>query len=395
MDFRFTEEEEAFRKELRQFLRKEIPPEWDDLYQDTYTEAALDRQLRRKLGEKGRRTMAWPKEYGGQGASPMQQLIYKEELVYNGAKRSDDQGVEYIGPTIILHGTEEQKRYHLPRIASGEEWWCQGFSEPEAGSDLASLQTRATLDGDDYVINGRKIWTSHAHLADWMHLLARTDPDAPKHKGISYFLLEIKAPGITVRPLVSMTGRHQHNEVFFDDVRVPRRNRLGEENRGWYVAMSTLDFERSGVEYSAAARRVLERVVEYARETRHDGMALAVDPVVSAKLAERAVEIEVARLLCYRIAWMQGRGLVPNAEASMGKLFGAEVSRRTADTVTEVLGMPSQLLQDSRWAHLRRDVFDYYLDHMMLSIGLIVGSGTPEIQRNIIATRGLGLPRGG
>ncbi len=393
MEFRFTEDEVAFRKELREFLKTEIPPEWNEPQPDIYAEGALEAQIRRKLGEKGWRTMAWPKEYGGQGASFMKQLIYKEEIVYNDAKRMDDQGVDFIGPSIILHGTEEQKKYHLTRIASGEEWWCQGYSEPEAGSDLASLQTRAVEDGDDYVINGQKIWTSYAHLANWMHILTRTDTDAskPKHRGITYFLLDMKTPGITIRPLITMAGHHHFNEVFFDNVRVPKSNMLGELNRGWYVAMSTLDFERSGVEFPAEARRVLEQIVEYAREAKHNGRALIEDQVVSAKLAERAVEIEVSRLLSYRIAWMQGQDLVPNAEASIGKLFGSEISQRLADTVMQVLGLSSQLVEGSKWAAIRGKIEAYYLN----TIATTIYSGTSEIQRNIIATRGLGLPRGG
>ncbi|MEE9199651.1 MAG: acyl-CoA dehydrogenase family protein [Dehalococcoidia bacterium] len=393
MEFRFTEDEVAFRKELREFLKTEIPPEWNEPQPDIYAEGALEAQIRRKLGEKGWRTMAWPKEYGGQGASFMKQLIYKEEIVYNDAKRMDDQGVDFIGPSIILHGTEEQKKYHLTRIASGEEWWCQGYSEPEAGSDLASLQTRAVEDGDDYVINGQKIWTSYAHLANWMHILTRTDTDAskPKHRGITYFLLDMKTPGITIRPLITMAGHHHFNEVFFDNVRVPKSNMLGELNRGWYVAMSTLDFERSGVEFPAEARRVLEQIVEYAREAKHNGRALIEDQVVSAKLAERAIEIEVSRLLSYRIAWMQGQDLVPNAEASIGKLFGSEISQRLADTVMQVLGLSSQLVEGSKWAAIRGKIEAYYLN----TIATTIYSGTSEIQRNIIATRGLGLPRGG
>ena len=398
MDFRFTDEEEAFRRELREFLQKEVPPEWHEKCLDAYTseaaydamDAALDRQLKKKLGEKGWRTMGWPREYGGQGASPMKQLLYKEELVYNGARRGDDHGVETVGPTIILHGTEGQKEYHLPRIARGEVAWCQGYSEPGAGSDLASLQTRAEEDGDDYVINGQKIWTSFAQFADWMFLLARTDPDAPKHRGITFFLADMNQPGFTIRPIHEMAGGRSFNEVFFENVRVPKGNVLGEMNRGWYVAMSLLDFERSGIENPAGARRVLEQLVGYAKETKHNGRTLITDPVISAKLAEMAVEIEVARLLCYRVAWMQGQNLVPNTEASISKVFGTEMVLRLANTGMQILGLRGQVKQGSKWAPLQRFIEHSYL----VSVSFTIGAGTSEIQRNIIATRGLGLPKG-
>ncbi|MFQ5933555.1 MAG: acyl-CoA dehydrogenase family protein [Dehalococcoidia bacterium] len=390
MDFQFTKKEEAFRQELKEFFKNELPAGWHDPQPDIYAEGALEAEMRRKLGQKGWRTMAWPKEYGGQDASPTMQLIYHEELTYNEARKIEDQGTDFVGPTIILHGTGEQKKQHLNGIASGEEWWCQGFSEPEAGSDLAGLQTKAVEDGDDYVINGRKIWTSYAHLANWMHILTRTDPDAPKHRGITYFLLDMKSPGISIRPLITMANQHTFNEVTFDSVRVPKANMLGEKNRGWYVAMSALDYERSGVEFPAAARKLLDRLVKYAQETKVNGKTLGDDPAVAAKLAERAVEIEVSRLLCYRIAWMQGKGEVPNQEASIGKLFGSEISQRLAQTGMELLGLRSQLGEGSKWAVLRGRVEDFYLN----CVPMTIYSGTSEIQRGIIARRGLELPRG-
>lgn len=390
MDFTFTQDEEQFRKELREFLASELPAGWHDPQPDIYAEGRLEAKMRRKLGEKGWRTMAWPEEYGGQDASPMKQLIFKEEVTYNGAHRIEDQGTDFVGPTIILNGTDEQKKEHLTRISSAEAWWCQGYSEPEAGSDLAGLQTRAIEDGDDYVINGRKIWTSYAHLANWMHILTRTDPDAPKHRGISYFLLDMNTPGISIRPLITMAGHHHFNEVTFDNVRVPKQNMLGEKNRGWYVAMSALDYERSGVEFPASAKRILEDLVGYARETRINGKILMDDPVVSTKLAERAVEVEVSRLLSYRIAWMQGQELVPNHEASIGKLFGSEMWQRLARAGMEILGLGCQLAEDSRWAVLKGSIPDFYLN----TVAGTIYSGTSEVQRGIIARRGLGLPRG-
>ena len=390
MEFAFTAEEETFRKELVDFLENELPEGWHDPQPDIYAIGKLEGEMRRKLGERGWRTMAWPREYGGRDASPTMQLIFKEEIGYRGAQRVEDQGVDFVGPTIILHGTEEQKKEHLNRISAGDAWWCQGFSEPEAGSDLAGLQTRAVEDGDDYIINGRKIWTSFAHLANWMHVLTRTDSDAPKHKGITYFLLDMNTPGISIRPLITMAGHHHFNEVTFDNVRVPKQNMLGEKNRGWYVAMSALDYERSGIEYPARARRVLADITEYARETKVNGKTLIEEPQVLAKLTECAIDMEVSRLLCYRIAWMQGQGLVPNHEASIGKLYGSEMWLRVANSCTHILGLGSQLTKDSKWAILDGLVPDFYLQ----VVAGAIYSGTSEIQRGIIARRGLGLPRG-
>ena len=251
-------------------------------------------------------------------------------------------------------------------------------------------RTKAVADGDEYVINGRKIWTSDAHLANWMHILTRTDPDAPKHRGITYFLLEMDTPGISIRPLITMANHHAFNEVTFDNVRVPRENILGELNRGWYVAVSALDFERSAIEFPAGAKKVLDDLIEYSKETTLNGTPLIEDPVILSKLADRAIEIEVSKLLCYRIAWMQGQDMVPNMEASMGKLFGSEVSQNLANTGMQILGLHGQLVSDSKWAALNGRLADMYLD----TISQTIYSGTSEIQRNIIATRGLNLPRG-
>ncbi|HWQ27478.1 MAG TPA: acyl-CoA dehydrogenase family protein, partial [Dehalococcoidia bacterium] len=233
MDFRDTPEEAAFRKEVCEFLDRELPDALRnfDPREDPGALREGLREWRKKLAARGWIAPAWPKEYGGAGLTVMQQFIMNEEFAEHRAPQVGGMGVSMVGPTLIVHGNEEQKKEHLPRILSGEVQWCQGFSEPGAGSDLASLQTRAVRDGDDYIINGQKIWTSGAHMADWMFMLARTDPDAPKHKGISYFLVDMKSPGITVRPLVNMAGSAAFNEVFFDNVRVPARNRVGEENR--------------------------------------------------------------------------------------------------------------------------------------------------------------------
>ena len=255
MDFRFTQEDETFRTDLRQFIADnwEAPPHINEAYNRPAFEAG--RAYEKQLAKRGWLTLAWPKEYGGLAAPHMQQTIFREESAYAIAPGANSQGIYLIGPCIMVHGTEEQKKEYLPSIASGEVVWCQGFSEPGAGSDLASLQTRAVRDGDEYVINGQKIWTSNAHHSDWIHVLCRTDPDAPKHRGITYFLVDMKSPGVEVRPLINMLGEHGFNETYFTDVRVPVSHIVGEVNRGWYAATTTLDFERSGVTWSANGRR--------------------------------------------------------------------------------------------------------------------------------------------
>ncbi len=394
VDIRFTESEESFREEIREFLRTELPDDWDPMGQGSPFSPGqfpFTKELSKKLADKGWLTLAWPEEYGGQARSIMEQLVYREEMSYWGAPGTDlgVGAITWVGPTLMIAGTEEQKREHLPYIAEAERYWCTLYSEPGSGSDLASLQTSATLDGDDYVINGQKIWTSAAHIADWGWLAARTDPDAPKHRGISLFLLDMKSPGVSVRPIVNMAGGHEFNEVFFEDVRIPKTNLVGEENRGWYSLAVALDFERSGVGYSASARRILETLVEYAKETEKNGKPLSEDPIIRGKLAERFVETDVSRWLSYQVAWMQSRGVVPNAEASMSKMYGTELTQRVAATGMDILGMAGQLSQGSKWAPLEGYIQRTYLS----SVSATIAAGTSEIQRDIIARRGLGLPR--
>jgi alkylation response protein AidB-like acyl-CoA dehydrogenase len=282
-------------------------------------------------------------------------------------------------------GTKEQCQRYLPQMLSAEEIWCQGYSEPGSGSDLASLQSRAVRDGDDYVLNGQKIWTSGGHRANWMFLLARTDPDAPKHRGISFFLLDIKnTPGVNVRPLINMANRHHFNEVFFDDVRIPARNLVGEENRGWYVGMTLLDFERSGIGGTASQRRTLERLADVLRNGPSDTRERR-----RLGLANLVVENNVARYLGYRIGDMQSKGLHPNYEASVIKVFQSELSQRIYRFAVNLLGLSGQLVPEQAGAPLGGEAPEGYLT----TIPMTIYSGSNEIQRNIIATRGLGLPR--
>ncbi len=287
-----------------------------------------------------------------------------------------------------MHGNEEQKKEHLGRILSGEVQWCQGFSEPGSGSDLASLHTRAVRDGDDFVINGQKIWTSGAQFAHWMFMMARTDPDAPKHKGISYFMLDMKSPGVSVRPLTNLANQNMFNEVFFEDVRIPAKNLVGELNRGWYIGTTTLDFERSSIGSAVGIRLQLDGLVKYAKEHEGDGTSrTAYMPSIKTELADRYVEANVARLMSYRVVTMQAKGMIPNHEASMTKLFASELNQRIARTGVKVLGLYGQLYGDEAPMKGR------YESSYMTSLSSTIAGGTSEIQRNIIATRGLGLPR--
>ena len=322
----------------------------------------------------------------------MQQLIFNEEMAYHRAPiyRAGN-GIGLIGPTIMIYGTDEQKREYLPGIAKGEVFWAQGFSEPGSGSDLASLQTRAEVDGDDFVINGGKIWTSAAQYASMAFVLCRTDPDAPKHRGISFILVDMKQPGFEVRPLIDMADRHIFNQMFFDNVRAPRKNLVGELNRGWYVAMGTFSFERSGIEWPAAGRRMLEELVEYCREADFSGRRPIDDPMTRQKLADLRIGHDVARYLAYRVTWKMAKGELPDWEASMVKVFVTELNQRLYRTGSDILGM---------YTNFRWDNEKYKLLHGRVARGFLVqpsntiDAGTSEIMRNIIATRGLGLPKG-
>jgi len=386
MDFGFPVELDEFRQELRQFVRTELPSDWVGAEED---EVETSQGIRKKLANRGWLTMAWPKEYGGQDASHVQQLVFNEEMAYNRVPATDN-SISMLGPILMLEGTEEQKQEFLPRISRAEMRWAQGYSEPGSGSDLASLQTRAVEDGDDFVINGTKIWTSGAHHADWIFMMARTDPDAPKHRGISFLLADMKAPGLSIRPIVNMAGIHGFNQLFFDNVRVPKKNLVGEYNRGWYVGARLLDFERSGVQRSAGGQRILEELVQFAKENNWNGQALARRPEIRNRLADMAIEVEVSRMISYRIGDLQSKGEVFNREASVGKAFGSEMQQRLYRTGMNMLGLYGTLYKGSKWSPLQSRIQRGFLS----SFSATIAAGTSEIQRNVIANRGLGLPRG-
>ncbi len=396
MDFRLSPEDEAFRQEVHEFIDKECPKELRERagIGSFMSNAQHFIAWRRKIADKGWVAPAWPKEYGGAGMSIMQQFTYNMETARMRAPSPlfiGGLGVAVLGPTILVYGSEEQKKEYIPGILSGEVMWCQGFSEPGSGSDLASLQTRAVRDGDDYVINGQKIWTTLAHMSKYMLCLARTNPDVPKHKGISYFVIPMDSPGVTVRPLMNMAGSHEFNEVFFDNVRIPAKNRLGEEDRGWYMAVTTLDIERSNIGSAIGQHQSVEDLVDFAKEQKGNGKTvLNSNAKMRYELAERMIEVEASLMLSYRLITMQNRGLIPNYEASATKLYSMELNQRIANTGLKLLGMYGQLADGkSTWSPLGGRLQYTYLR----SVANTIEGGTTEIQKNIVATRGLGLPR--
>ncbi|MBI2872152.1 MAG: acyl-CoA dehydrogenase family protein [Chloroflexi bacterium] len=392
MDFSFTPEEESFRGQVEEFLRRELPADWQEkeglLDYEEADSAIFANEFRKKLAHQGWLTMAWPKEYGGQGASPTRQLVFKEVTSYWDVPASDN-AVNMVGPILMMHGSEEQKRAYLPGISQARWRWAQGYSEPEHGSDLASLETRAVEDGDDFVINGAKVWNGAHGGADMMFLLARTNTEVRKHRGISFFLLDMKSPGITVTKIPMMWGRSRAL-VTFDDVRVPKANVVGEKDMGWYVGAALLDFERSGVQFYAPVKRILDLLIKYGKETRYDNGTVLDRPGIRRELVDCYIESEALKLVCYNIAWMQGQGMVPNKEASVCKIFGPELRQRTYRLGLRMLGPLAQLEPGSKWAPLRGRIENGYL----IAFGGSIGGGTSEVNRNVIAMRGLGLPRG-
>lgn len=389
MEFGWSPEEQAFREEVRAFIRTQLPSNWDEMALTEEEAHQYARRFAKALGERKWRVLHWPREYGGLAYNHWRHLIFSEETAYHRFPGASDMGTGFVGPTLMLFGNEAQKKKFLPSIASAEWHFCQLFTEPGSGSDLSSLQTRAVKDGDDFVVTGQKIFTSGGHWADWGWLGARTDPAAPKHRGISTFMIDMKSPGITIRPLINMTGQHLQNEVFFDEVRVPKENLVGDENRGWYQMASTLDFERARIGWFAGARRALHDLAGFAATTAIGGRVLGKRPEVRSRLAEMAVALDVGRFLAYRTVHILEKGDVPNKEASAAKAFSSEANQKLANLGVTMLGLYGQLRRDSKHAKLRGLMEHMYKETVMYTIG----AGTSEIQRNIIASRGLGLPR--
>ena len=390
MDLNLTPGERQFRDEFREWLKGNVPEEWQGGAAGSEERAEYIKYLRdwqRKLYDGGWAGIAWPKEFGGRGATLMEQAIFQEELARaNAPQLVGTIGLSLVGPTIIALGTPEQKARHLPRILSGEEIWCQGFSEPNAGSDLAALGTKAARDGDAFVVNGQKIWTSFAQMADWCLLLVRTDSEAPKHKGLTCLLTDMRSEGISVRPLRQMSGDSGFNEVFFSNVRVPASQVLGEVDKGWTTAITALMNERAnlGSGIQVVFKRQLEALIARSRTVERNGRPASEDPLVRQKLAQAYLELEILRLNTNRALTSLSKSGVPGAEGSIQKLYWSEMNQRTQQYAQEILGPYGQLKD------FDKGMWEY---GYLRTRGNTIEAGTSEIQRNIIAERVLGLPK--
>ena len=394
MDFDYTPQEEVFRQALRAWLVANPPKGYDPvtflhLHQDARFALQLDWQ--RQLHRAGWVGIHWPKAYGGRGATVMEQTIYRQEMVRARLPEvANFMGIRIAGPTLIHWGTEEQKQRYIPTILNGDEIWCQGYSEPGAGSDIASLQTRAVEEGDDFVINGQKVWTSYAQYARYCLLLARTDLIAPKHKGISCFVVDMQTPGITVRPLRQINGDEEFNEVFFDNVRVPKGNLIGEKNQGWQVAMTTLMFECVTFDVLSPVEAVIQQLIEVVKQGETAVLPLNVDASVRQQVARFYTELQAIKYSSLRQLTRQLHGEPPGPESSLVKLAASELNQRVVLYATALLGQPSQGVSGHD-----QGVDDGYWMHCALSTHLYtIAGGTSEIQRNIIGERVLGLPKG-
>jgi len=396
MDLSDSPEQAEFRAQAREWLEKNKPTNIADrgfaLAIDGETVKAL-KDWQRRLYEAGYLGIAWPKEYGGQGKTIMDSAIFNEEVARVRAPAPlNELGLAMGGPTILEHGTEEQKRRYIKKILTCEEVWCQGFSEPASGSDMAALQTKAVLDGDQFIVNGQKVWTSIGHLSDWCMLLVRTDPNLPKHKGLSYLLVDMHSSGITVQPLRQMTGEAEFNQMFFEDVRVPRENLLGPLNGGWGVALTTLMNERATLSLAIVMRfrNVFDDLCDLARRVIADGSCKLDRRIIRQTLAQFHVDLESMRFLAYRNFSHLQRGGTPGPEGSISKVMWSELNQRMQEFAMVLQGPRAALMEgsnyvvdDGRWQY-----------GLMRSRGNTIEEGTSEVQRGIIAERLLGLPKG-
>jgi len=386
MQFNFSPEEEKLCNEVHAFLQKEITQQVID---ETYVLGAAyggpeARKIIKKIGEKGWVCPTWTSEYGGIQSSEMVRFRILDDMSYMDLPCAFV-GAHMAGPTILRFGSEELKREFLPPIARGEVEYALGYTEPQAGSDMVSLEIRAEDRGDHFILNGQKMFNTHTHIADYHWLATRTNTDAPKHRGISLMIVDLKTPGITIRPMITM-GSWQTNEVFYDDVKVPKNNLVGELNRGFYYIMVALDFER--MLPVGRYRHLFDRLVEYVKESYLDGKPLADNQIIRQKLANIAIELEAAHLLYYQLAYMLDKGEVPSYQASMQKLFATEAGQHLTNVGMQIMGFYGQLQQDSKLSQLEGRMEWYYRSAIVETIF----AGTSEIQRNIIALRGLGLP---
>ncbi|MFN7935291.1 MAG: acyl-CoA dehydrogenase [Bryobacteraceae bacterium] len=393
MDLTLSSDQVAFRDELRQWLAANAPaPITRGASESLAQRFERLRAWQRQLHDAGWAGVAWPKAYGGRGASLIEQVIFLEEMARAQAPpMANTLGLGLIGPTIIHFGSEDQKRRFLPKILSAEEIWCQGFSEPNAGSDVASIRSEARLDGDYFVINGHKVWNSYGWVADWCALVVRTDPSAAKHKGLTYILVDMKSPGVEVRPIRQISGESEFAELYFKDVRVPVANVLGKVNQGWEVALGTLMHERAtlGASITILYRRSFDRLVELTRQTRRNGRPLCEDPIVRQKLAQAYTELEVFRLNQMRAVSRVSSTGVPGPEGSILKIFWSEFNQRFQQTAQEILG-PYGMLEEGSPHAIDDGAWSY---GFLRTRGNTIEAGTSEIQRNIIGHFVLGLPK--
>jgi alkylation response protein AidB-like acyl-CoA dehydrogenase len=393
MDLNLSPEELRFRDELRAWLLANVPPDWSAWREKPIEESfPYLRAWQQKLQEGRWAAVSWPEEYGGRGATLMQQAIFWEEMArVEAPPMANALGLGLIGPTIIAHGTEEQRKRFIPKILSAEEIWCQGFSEPNAGSDLASLQTEARLDGGHYIVNGQKVWTSYGWVGDWCELVVRTDANVPKHKGLTVLLVDMKSPGVEVRPLRQMTGESEFNEMFFRDVRVPVENVLGKVNDGWNVAVSTLMHERGayGARLHPLFKRNINRLIELSRKFQKNGHTAAQDPLARQKLAQCYAEIEIMRLNQLRAFSRISATGAPGPEGSIQKIFWSELNQRLQQVAQEIFGPYGQLLGGDSHA-VDKGIWSY---GYLRTRGNTIEAGTSEVQRSIIGHFVLGLPK--
>ena len=395
MDLNPTPAEQHFRDEFRAWLHSNIPEEWDASGfhdEDSAQRFEFLRAWQKKMYEAGWVGIHWPKEYGGRGASLIEQTIFIEEMARASAPPLINVlGVSLLGPTLIAYGTEAQKKRFLAKILSADEIWCQGYSEPNAGSDLAALRSEAVLEGDHFIVNGQKTWTSLGHFADWCFAVVRTDPGVPKHKGLTYMLIDMRSPGISIRPLKQMTGDSEFNEVSFQNVSVPVENVVGNINGGWEIAIATLMFERGtlGASLQITFKRQFDRLIELSRKISRNGRPASEDPIIRQRLAQICTEIEIFRLNQLRTTTRMAKTGVPGPEGSIQKIFWSEMNQRMQQVAMEMLGPWGQLTRES----------DYAIDHgqwahaYLRSRGNTIEAGTSEIQRNIIGHFVLGLPK--
>jgi alkylation response protein AidB-like acyl-CoA dehydrogenase len=402
MDLSYPPETEPFRREIRTWLADHLPEGWGTpgFTMTPEERRAFNRSWTEQLFAGGWICASWPEEYGGKGLSLMESVVLNEEFARAQAPlRADFFGDTLVGPTILQWGSEEQKRQFIPGILDGSISWCQGFSEPDAGSDLASLQTRAELDGDEWVINGQKVWTTQAQYADYIFLLARTDPDAPRHSGISYLLVPMRQPGVEVRPIEQVDGSADFNEVFFTNVRCPRANVIGGEHNGWKVAMTTLGFERgsSATTGHRRFRRELDQIIDAARRNGRSS-----DPLVRQRLATAWSKVKIMEINGYRSLTDSLNGTKHTAAlGACNKMFWSEFHQDTLDLAMDILGMDAQVLTGRRDPaedeRARRGRDDYPVSDLQASFFFsrseTIWGGTAEIQRNIVGERVLGLPK--